>query len=318
MPDTINTVESAIGIDVAKDTVTIASTRDRRTFTRANTVPDIEACLRKLGHHDLAVLEPTGGYERAARTALLSVGQPAHRADTLKVKAFIHSYGIHGKTDAIDARALALYGLERGDKLDRLKAVDRDRQALATLVAYRRDLVARKVAEKNRLSAPTAVDLADIITTGLVTLEQQIVDVDRRISDLVANCETLKQADRALSAVPGFGPVTTTTLIASMPELGTLTRRQAASLAGLAPHPNQSGTIRGRPRTTGGRRALRPVLFMAALSAVRHHPTLKTFYKRLITAGKSKRLAIMAVARKLVTIANAILRDAKHEMRNLN
>jgi transposase len=179
------------------------------------------------------------------------------------------------------------------------------------LLRHRQDLLVQRTQAKNRRSAPGGPRLHHLLDAQIAFLTAQIADLDAQMSELLQACPRLAQDEQTLRAIPGIGPVAARTLIALLPELGRLGPKQAASLAGLAPHPRDSGLTQRRRRITGGRAALRPVLFMAALSAARSHPQLSAVYQRLIAKGKEKRLALAAIARKLVVLANAILRDQR-------
>jgi len=288
-----------LGLDVGKASVVLHDLATGQTRTVPNTFQALTAALADHADHDLLVCEATGGHERAALDAALAVGLPAHRADAAKVKAFIRSWGGRAKTDPIDARWLALYGQERGSRLARWTPPDPDRQAFAQLVRLRAEAVARRTAVKNRRGAPGSNGPTAAF-------------LDAGIERLINTLEDLNRDAQALRSIKSIGPVAASALLAFLPELGLLNRRQIASLAGLAPHPRDSGETRKRRIMTGGRADLRPVMFMAALSAARSHPDLKSFYERLIQNGKPKRLALAAVARKLVTFANATLKPLRN------
>ena len=233
-----------------------------------------------------------------------------HRADARKVKAFIRSFGTIGKTDAIDAKALARYGSDRWAELARWQARDRERLRLQGLVLARRDMVRDRLAYANRRAAPGAEPAHAHLDALLASFDAQIKAIDADINVLTAQCQPIARAVNTLVAIKGMGAKTATALIALMPELGSLARRQAAALAGLAPHPRQSGELDAYRRTRGGRPEVKRVLFMAALSARKHNPTLKAFFERLVLAGKKPLVAITAIMRKLVVIANAKLKAA--------
>ena len=233
-----------------------------------------------------------------------------HRADARKVKAFIRSFGTIGKTDAIDAKALARYGSDRCAELARWQARDRERLRLQGLVLARRDMVRDRLAYANRRAAPGAEPAQAHLDALLASFDAQIKAIDADINVLTAQCQPIARAVNTLVAIEGMGAKTATALIALMPELGSLARRQAAALAGLAPHPRQSGELDAYRRTRGGRPEVKRVLFMAALSARKHNPTLKAFFERLVLAGKKPLVAITAIMRKLVVIANAKLKAA--------
>jgi transposase len=273
-----------IGCDVGKAEIVIFDSRTGHTTKISNTGAALARFAASLDPDGLVICEATGGYEAALLDALVTAGRPVHRADARKVKAFIRSLGTLGKSDAIDACALARYGSERHDRLARWQPRDHQRDRLHLLVTARRELVRERVAYRNRLQAP-----------GMAPIEPRL----RRIL-------------AALDAeIAGIGPATAAQLTALMPELGTLGRRQAAALAGLAPHPRQSGTKDAYRRTRGGRPEVKHALFMAALAATRHNPTLRNFYQRLKSNGKKPIVALIAVMRKIIVIANARIRDAQ-------
>lgn len=295
-----------LGLDVAKATVVLFDPVSGRIFTIANEPAALLEALKPFADYELMVCEATGGHEKAALETAAALGLPAHRADAAKVKSYIRSHGGAAKTDPIDARWLSRYGQERGPALPLWTARDPDREAFSSLVRHRQDLIGARTETKNRLSAPGPEPLKRFLQAQLAFLESQVAELDATLQALLETSPSLASAEARLRRIPGVGPVCARTLLALMPELGSLNRRQAASLAGLAPHPRDSGQTFGRRRVgTSGRSGLRPVLFMAALSAARAHPRLSAFAKRLIQAGKPKRLVYTAVARKLLVIANA-------------
>jgi len=321
-----------VGFDVAKDTITVFDSASGRTDVIDNQPRAITARLRALeatpgatpdspgpgaDGRILAVCAPTGGYERLLLDRLLARGIPCHRADTRKVKAFIRSYGTLAKTDALDARALARYAEERWPTLAPYAPPDVDQLALAELVGRRHDLVALKVAETNRAHAPTRARthpgagraVKASCQAMLRTLAREIDRIERQIDALLVGSQHLARRVATMASLQGVGPRTAIALAALMPELGSLSRRQAASLAGVAPHPKDSGKHSGYRAMRGGRPNLRPVLFMAALAASRTQGPLKATYRRLIDNGKKPILAIAALMRRIVVILNARLRD---------
>jgi transposase len=302
-----------IGCDVGKANIVVFDSATCRSQTVPNNAAALSAFALTLDPTCLVVCEATGGYEAPLLAAALLAGCPAHRADARKVKAFIRSFGLLGKTDAIDARALARYGTERQASLTRWKAPDESRDRLQALVLTRRDFVAQRQACTNRLAAPGAAPVTAHLRALLDCLSDQIDALDRDIAALIGTETALAKADAALRAIIGIGPKTAAALLALMPELGHLNRRQAAALAGLAPHPNQSGTADRYRRVRGGRPEVKRVLFMAALVAAKRNQTLRVFYQRLCQAGKKPLVALVAVMRKLVIIANATLRDIQNQ-----
>lgn len=296
-----------LGLDVAKATVMLFDPVSGRTLAITNRTKALLEALRPFADYELMVCEATGGHERAALEAAAVLGLAAHRADASKVKNYIRSHGGAAKTDAIDARWLSRYGQERGAGLPLWATPSQEREAFASLVRHRQDLVASRTQTKNRLSSPGAELVKRFLKAQLTFIEDQLAEIDRTLKALLAASQGLGSAEARLRTIKGIGPVAARTLLALIPELGSLNRRQVASLAGLAPHPRDSGLTSGRRHTgRSGRSGLRPVLFMAALSAARAHPGLKAFAQRLIDAGKPKRLVFTAVARKLLVIANAV------------
>lgn len=297
-----------IGCDVGKKEIVVFDSLTDSVTSLGNSPQALAQFAAGLDSNVLVICEATGGYEAMLLEVLVAAGRPAHRADARKVKAFIRSFGTLGKNDAIDARALARYGEERHRRLVRWQPADKDRTALAGLVLIRQDMVKDRTAWSNRSRAPGAT--AAIIAPILAALDAQISAVEGAIEALLNACQPLREAVATLRTIKGLGPVTAPALIALMPELGTLDRRRTAALAGLAPHPNQSGTRDGYRKVRGGRAEIKPLLFIPAMTAARYDPNLKAFYDRLIAAGKKPILANVAVMRKMIVIANARLRDA--------
>lgn len=304
-------IQYALGIDVSAASVTLYDSRSKSTRLIKNTLDALRTVLAAYSNQDglLAVCEATGGHEDWLLAVLDQLHIAVHRADAAKVKGFIHSYGNRAKTDAIDARWLALYGTERGDTLARWVPKGERQERLCRLVARHDDLVAMRVQEKNRLKAPrnrlVATDIQD-----------HVDDLTRRIDAILVEIEAVVQTDPVLTrrrqvllTVPGIGRKVSVEFLTHMPELGTLNRRQAASLAGCAPHPKDSGTVNRYRTTTAGRRSFLPTLFVAAMAAVRGKNPLADAYNAFIKAGKPKRVALTAIMRRIVTIANARLKE---------
>lgn len=297
------------GFDVAKDSITAFDTATGRLTTFPNRAASIRDVLSGLSPDCLCVLEPTGGYERLLVSELASAGLACHRADTLKVKAFSRSFGRLAKTDAIDAQALARYGADRWQHLPLFTPADEDQTALASLNARRQDLTALKVAEQNRAKAPGPDCIRRSCLAILRAIQSEIAAIDAAIDALVSACPKLARRIEVCCTLPGVGKRTAITLAALMPELGTLQRKQAASLAGVAPHPKDTGTIRGYRRMRGGRSSVKPALFMAALAASRANGPLREVYQRLIANAKKPKIAIAALMRRIIVILNAKIRD---------
>lgn len=299
-------IDTVLGLDVAQDTIVLHDLTTGKTLTLINQSEALRTGLFPFRDRQLAVCEATGGHEAKLLAVLSELSMPVHRADGGKINAFSRSLHL-AKTDRLDARTLALYGRERGSTLSRWAPQPSHLRALTSLVRRRADLVETRKVERTRTKAPGAQDIAQSLERFLVFLDKEIADIEQAITKIIETAPRLKQRYAVLIGMPGIGPKVAATILALMPELGALSRRQAAALAGVAPHPDQTGTTRNKARTKGGRRALKPTLFIAALTALRGDNDLARFYKRLISAGKPKRLAISAVMRKIIVIANAKL-----------
>ena len=306
------TKPGVLGFDVAKDTVVIHDFLTNRSLTVANRALDLRRALKPYAGYQLAVCEVTGGYEHTILCAAHKLELPVHRAHPNRVKAFIASHGGRAKTDPIDARWLARYAAERGAGLPLWTPPCPLRSELADLTRHREDLIGQRTQAKNRLSAPGGQAIKGLLGEQIAFINRQIEAIEAACDALIERIEGLASLHQALIAVPGLGPATVRTLIACLPELGTMSAKQASSLSGLAPHPRQSGQIDRHRSMTGGRPTIRRALFMAAFSAARHHPHLKTVYARLTDAGKPPKLALAAVARKLLVIANAIAKSIRN------
>jgi transposase len=309
MTDLTKSFSHFIGCDVGKREIVVHDSRNGKTSTIPNNPKALRAFAAGLDKHCLVICEATGGYEAALLDATLDAGIAAHRADARKVKAFIRSFGTRGKTDQIDAGALAQYGKERADRLALWQKPAQSRQCLQSLVLTRADLVKDRVAYRNRLAAPGAEAAKTMLREVIKCLDKQIAVIEAKARALVAAQPQLARDAACLRRIEGVGPIIATALLALMPELGTLNRRQAAALAGFAPHPNQSGSRNGYRKTRGGRQEVKATLFMGALSASKSKKTMGQFYQRLVAAGKLKKVALVAVMRKIIVIANARLRD---------
>ncbi len=314
MDDLTTNPTSFIGCDVGKAEIVVFDSRSEHTTSLRNEPAALAAFAASLDATCLVICEATGGYEANLLDALIAAGRPVHRADARKVKAFIRSFGTLGKSDRIDARALTQYGKERHDRLVRWQPRDCERDQLHQLVTVRRELVRQRVACSNRLQAPGMAAAQSRLQRILKVMEDEIAGLEKDIQALIKASEPLARTVKILRSIAGIGPATAAQLLALMPELGTMGRRQAAALAGLAPHPRQSGTTDLYRRTRGGRPDIKQTLFMAGLAAARHNPTLRAFYKRLCHNGKKPIVAIVAVMRKLIVIANARIRDAANNL----
>ncbi len=260
---------------------------------------------------DLVVIEATGGYERDLVCALQQASLSVARVNPRQARDFAKSLGHLAKTDRVDARCLRDFADVLARHKDRHKFItppsDPQRQELATLMIRRRQLVEMRVAESNRLDTAGKGAKRSLLAV-MRTLDKQIEVIDRQVQQHID--DHFDGQRKLLDGVKGVGPVTTLTLLAALPELGRLNRRAIAKLVGLAPFARDSGPRRGQRSIGGGRGEVRSVLYMATVSAKTHNPVIKQFYERLIAAGKRPKVAIVACMRKLLTIVNAMFRDA--------
>jgi transposase len=265
------------------------------------------AKLNRLDLH-LIVVESTGGYERNLVDALTAKGLPVVLVNPWRVRRFGEGLGVLAKTDPLDARVLALYG-ERAQPKRRPLPGPRQRE-LEDLVRRRRQLIAMIVAEKNRLDTASSVIRRDIQSLVKI-LERRVTKLDEKIDAAIAADPEKSENRQRLQSAPSVGPGVARTLIVDLPELGALGRREIASLVGLAPFARDSGRKTGQRRIRAGRSAPRTALYLAAMNAARFNPVLKPMYERMIAAGKPPKVAFIALARKLLTILNAMVRDEK-------
>ncbi len=298
----------SIGIDVSKRDLDWALGSEATPTRSPNTPAGIRRLINRLNEHtvDRVIVESTGGYERALVDALASAELAVILVNPWRVRRFGEGLGINAKTDAIDAQLLALFG-ERVKPVQRPVPSPRDRE-MADLVQRRRQLIAMIVAEKNRLEHARSAVRRDILSLVQV-LERRVAKLDRRIDAAIAGDPAKAEKRALLEDVPCIGPGIARTLIVDLPELGTLGRRQIASLVGIAPFANDSGKKTGYRRIRAGRSGPRTALYLAAMNASRFNPVLKPMYQRLVAAGKPPKVAFIAIARKLLTILNAMVRD---------
>ena len=254
-------------------------------------------------------LEVTGGYETVVAASLSAAHFPLAVVNPAQVRSFAKALGKRAKTDPIDADAIAHF-IEATKPAVR-PLPDEATRALSDLVGRRGQIIAMIIAEQHRKQRRSNKRLLKSIERLLKALQKELSDIDGLIRDAVQASPLWREKDQLLESVPGIGPQIATRMIAELPELGALSRRQIAALAGLAPWTRQSGNWKGRSFIGGGRASVRGALFMGAMVAMKRNPVLKAFYERLLAAGKPKMVAMIALARKLLTILNAILRDRK-------
>ncbi len=305
---------SFIGIDIGKLTFFVAVHGQKTVKEYENTPSGINQFIKDFKQTlstSLCILETTGGYELRLLLALCAKNYAIHRANTRQVKSFIRSYGNTAKTDRLDAKHLSLYGSERYQSLALFTPPSEQAMQLYELVQRRIDLKQMLVAEKCRFKSPRTAYVSKSIELMLGVLSRELDAITQEIELLITQDPVLKQKQKTLRTIPGIGPIIANELITLLPELGELNRREIAALVGLAPIANDSGQFKGYRRTTYGRQGIKPLLFLAAMAARNSNSTLRTYYESLIERGKLKMVAIVALMRKIITIANARLKDAQ-------
>lgn len=299
-----------VGIDVSKGQLDVAIGAEGEAWVVGNNKKGIAQLVERMQvvQPVLIVLESTGGLEWAAMTELYSTGLSVALVNPGRVKEFAKSIGLLAKTDKLDARLLARFA--EAVKPNATRLPDEQEQLLMGLVSRRRQLLEMLVAEQNRLNTARLSSRANL-EEHIAWLQKALSELDKQIQTYVRQSELWKDKAERMQSVPGVGPVTSSTLLAELPELGLLDRKQIAALVGVAPFNNDSGPRRGKRRVKGGRSTVRQVLYMAALSASIHNPVLHAFYQQMIQRGKEKKVALTACMRKLLTFLNAMIRDSK-------
>jgi len=296
------------GVDVAKDSMDIAIhvSGEHRSFANdEGGIDQAVAYLKELAP-TLVVLEATGGIELPLAAALAAVRVPVAVVNPRQVRDFAKSTGKLAKTDILDARVLAYFAAAIRPQPRPL--ADAQTQELGAIVSRRRQLIGMLVAERNRFRSARG-KVRQHIQEHIAWLEKDLANIDSELKQKVQESPVWQEKDKLLRSVPGIGRVLSATLLAKLPELGTLNRREIAALVGVAPLNRDSGTFRGKRIVWGGRAPVRATLYMAALVSTRHNPVIKRFYQRLCAAGKAKKVALTACMRKLLTILNAMIRS---------
>jgi transposase len=298
-----------VGIDVSKDRLDVHVHPAGESFAVARNAEGLDALIARIASLQAAAVavEATGGFETVVAAALGGAGLPVIVVNPAQVRAFAKALGKRAKTDPIDAAVIARFVAATKPEIRTLP--DADTRLLADLVTRRRQIIQMMVAERQRERHLPSRHLKKSVARLLKALEKELNALDQDIGDTVRGSPAWREKEDLLKTVPGVGNIVARTLLAELPELGRLDRREIASLAGLAPWTRQSGKWRGKSFTGGGRSSVRAALFLSAMVAAKHNPLLKAFHQRLITAGKPKMVALIAVARKLLTILNAIIRD---------
>ena len=302
---------SFVGIDVSKDQLDVHVSPSGEAFTVSRDGKGLEVLidrLRKLSPQLIAI-EATGGFETIVAAALAGAALPLAIVNPAQVRHFAQAVGKRAKTDPIDAEVIARF--VEAVKPEVRPVPDAQARTLGELVARRRQIIEMMVAERQREQRTALVRVRKSILRHIKMLEKELAEIDSDIGTLVRGSPLWREKEDLLVTFPGIGTTLARTLLAEMPELGNLNRREIASLAGVAPFTRQSGRWKGKSMIAGGRAPVRSALYMAALSASNFNPSLKRFYQRLLSAGKPKMVALIAVARKILTILNAMLRERK-------
>lgn len=299
-----------VGIDVSKVWLDIAIEPNGKGWRTNNSDQGIGELIQRLAilEPKCIVVEATGGYEARLVTQLCDAGLPVARVNPGRVRKFALGLNWLAKTDKIDAKLLAWFGQRASPRLTQLP--DEQEKRLGALVKRRRQVLEILVAEQNHLENADP-EVLPYIQDSLLTLQRQVDELDHAIQSLVDQTPSLKSRQDLLRSVPGVGKITAATLTSQLPELGTCDRKEIAALVGVAPFCHDSGRRRGKRYIQGGRSSIRSVLYMATLTATRYNPVIKIFYRRLLSAGKEFKVAMVACMRKLLSILNAMIRDAR-------
>jgi len=300
------------GIDVSKARLDVFVLPDRISLEFDNVPEGIDALVSRLKRQKVerVVVEATGGLEYPAARALSDGGIAVSRVRPGRVRGFRSFLGKFAKTDALDAELIARFALAMPDDVDRAIPSQRS-EAIRSLSARRRQLVDLLVQEKTRLKMTRDSFVLESLRITIALLQRERKRVEAALAEAIDADQASRHRAELLRSIPGIGAIVASVLLTDLPELGTLNRHQAASIAGLAPHPQQSGISRSNDHIKGGRACVRTALYMAAVSAIRCNPSFRAFYQRLVQEGKPRKVAIVAVARKLVVLANAIAKSKK-------
>lgn len=309
----MNEYEIYIGVDVAKETLEL-NAFDRRTRTIPNTKAGIQRLIKRVEGLQRSVLvccEATGGYEKALALGLLSAGIPIAVVNAKRVRDFGKSKGLLAKTDPIDAELLADFASVHNPRV--LQPAPSWQPELQALLTRREDVLAMIKQEKSRLDPIPRSSVAKLIRRHIRSLEIQARHIEKACRELIESSELLKESVERITKVKGMGELSALALMGFVPELGAVTDKQACALVGVAPYNRDSGTFKGRRHTMGGRSKVRRIIYMAAVSAKSSNPILREFYNGLIARGKPTKVALVAVMRKLVCLANQIITDPEFQ-----
>jgi transposase len=306
------TLAEYVGIDISKQWLDVAIGERDEVVSVENSTQGISTLVAELVQlqPERIAFEATGGYEKALMVALREEHLPAVLVNPRQVRDFARATGRLAKTDQIDARVLAQFASVLKPEPRPMK--DEAESELTALVRRRNQLVAQMTMERNRKKLVTSTTVLASLERSISSLKQEVATLDTAINELIEASPASKERDLLYRSAPGVGRGLSSTLLAELPELGRINRKQAGALVGVAPLNWDSGTFRGRRAIWGGRSQVRAALYMATLSAVRHNPALRAFYQRLVTSGKAKKLALVACMRKLLTILNTMAAQKAH------
>lgn len=311
----INSEGDNVGIDVGKDSLDICVYEQDFDWQESNTEIGIKRLMKRLSryHVNRLLVEVTGGYERALVEAAIEHSIPVVIVQPIQVRQFAKAQGVFAKTDKIDARLIAEYGVKLQPEVKTLPGQKVRR--VKDLLARKRQLNEMRTQELNRSHRAQKITAASHRRL-LKLLDQEIAEINNRLAKEVTGISEWQRTYDIISSVPGLGDGVAFTVLGELPELGQLTNRQISALYGLAPFNRDSGRLKGKRRIRGGRAPIRTVLYMAMLSAIRNNPIIKAFYQKLVTQGKHKKVAIIACMRKMMTILNAMIRDDREWLVN--
>ena len=307
-----------IAFEVSKASLTVHSLPDDRQVTIPNAVAAIKRLLKAASkdRRPFIVCEASGGYERSVLECSVDLGLPVHRAHGTRTRNFAKYLGLSAKTDAVDARMLALFAAKSED-LRLWQPPSKETMELRGLRRRRDDLAQTIRKEQNRLEHLQIKTVERSLKRHIRALTKEMNELDAQIEKLVADTPEFRHKSDLLTSVIGVGPKTAAACLAYVPELGSLTKGEAAAIVGLAPHAQDSGSLKGHRRISGGRREVRSSLYMAALSTLRYDPAMKSFARRLRKRGKPAKVAITAIMRKLIVIMNAVLKTGEPARRSM-
>lgn len=304
-------VSRVLGVDVSKMWLDVASTLDGDVQRLSNDAEGIEVVRQRAQQFEVQriTVEASGGWQTQLVAALVHAGLPVVVVNPRQVREFARATGRLAKTDRIDAQVLCAFTLAVQPPLRELK--DQQAEALSALLSRRQQLLGMRTAEKNRLTLAVRGPVRKNLKAHIQWLDRHLRDTDRDLQQLIEASPVWQAKENLLTSAPGIGNTTARALIGQLPELGRLSHKQIAALAGLAPFNRDSGSLRGQRMLWGGRHTVRTAMYMATIAAIRFNPLIRDFYQRLKAKGKPSKVAIAACMRKLLVVLNAMLRDQK-------